>query len=120
MIEHLRPAMARLMLMEILRVLKPGGICRLVAPSLEWALSLYNEEHPEACLRGIFQEDEENVKNRHQWMYTSKSLSRLMRETGFGDVVPRKFREGELPDLERIDNRPDNSIYVEGKKPLVG
>lgn len=116
MIEHLRPVVARHMLQELQRVIRPGGICRIVAPSLEWALSMYSEEHPDECLHGIFQEDEDNVKNRHQWMYTNSSLCRLLEEVGFTAVRACGFREGDLPDLERIDNRPENSIYVEGRK----
>lgn len=116
MIEHLRPGVARHMMEELQRVIKPGGICRIVAPSLEWALSLYSEETPDECLHGIFQEDEDNIKNRHQWMYTNSSLCRLLSDAGFKNVQACQYRQGNLPDLERIDNRPANSIYVEGMK----
>ncbi len=79
-------------------------------------MSLYSEASPEAFLHGVFQEDEDNVKNRHQWMYTESSLCRLMSQSGFVNVNECTFRSGRLPDLERIDNRPDNSIYIEGEK----
>jgi predicted SAM-dependent methyltransferase len=117
LIEHLSCDVARHMLSESLRVLKPGGVCRVVAPSLSWALSLYDEEHPEAMLDAIFEHDHANPKNRHQWMYTESSLSRLMGEVGFADVRKCRYREGRLPDIEAMDNRPENSIYVEGVKP---
>jgi predicted SAM-dependent methyltransferase len=117
LIEHLPDPVARHMMAESLRVLAPGGVCRVVAPSLGWALGLYDEQHPEAMLKAIFEQDQVNPNDRHQWMYTGPSLVRLMEETGFVDVRECAFREGRLPDLERIDNRPENSIYVEGVKP---
>lgn len=115
-IEHLHVDGARHMLEESFRVLSPGGVCRVVAPSLEFALSFYDEAAPEKTLRMIF-EHEQQGKNRHQWMYTAKSLIRLMEETGFSKVAQRQYREGNLPDLQKIDNRPEDSIYVEGIKP---
>lgn len=116
-IEHLYQKDARHMLQESLRILSPGSVCRIVAPSLEWALSLYDEENPEATVKAILENDHANPKNCHQWMYTGKSLVKLMHEIGFTDVESLSFKHGRLPDLERIDNRPENSIYVEGIKP---
>jgi predicted SAM-dependent methyltransferase len=115
-IEHLTESVARHMLQESLRVLKPGGVCRTVAPSLNWALSLYDEAQPEKMLDAILEQDHSNPKNRHQWMYTAPSLCRLKRSVGFVDVREFGYREGRLPDLEALDNRPENSIYVEGIK----
>jgi len=114
-IEHISIDGARAMLKESLRILAPGGICRVVAPSLEWAFSFYDEAAPERTLSIIF-EHEQTGKNRHQWMYTAKSLIRTMEEVGFNKVRQCQYREGALPDLNLIDNRPENSIYVEGTK----
>ena len=114
-IEHLHADDARKMLEESLRVLEPGGVCRVVAPSLEWAFSFYDETSPEETL-GIIFEHGQTGKNRHQWMYTAKSLIRLMEEVGYTKVTQQEYREGNLPDVQQIDNRPENSIYVEGTK----
>lgn len=116
LIEHLPEPVARHMLAESLRVLQPGGVCRVVAPSLKWALELYDEQRPEAMLKAIFEQDQVNPNDRHQWMYTGPSLVRLMQGAGFVEVRECAYRDGRLPDLERIDNRPENSIYVEGVK----
>ncbi len=115
-IEHLTAKGAKHMLSECLRVLKPGGICRIVAPSLEWAMELYDHEHPESFLNAVFEVRENNPRHRHWWMYTSESLQRTMRETGFAEVEACQYQKGRLPDLQEIDNRPKNSIYVEGTK----
>ena len=49
-------------------------------------------------------------------MYNEASLSALMKKVGFTGVSAESYRTGRLPDLESIDNRPKNSIYVEGCK----
>lgn len=115
-IEHLSPRVAEHMLSESLRVLTSEGICRVVAPSLELAISSYTEKDPEKALNMIFEHDHANPKNQHQWMYTGSSLVQLMEKVGFVDVQIASFGEGNLPDLKKLDNRPENSIYVEGRK----
>lgn len=115
-IEHLSPSVAEYMLSESLRILKPNGICRVVAPSLEMAISNYDNNFPERMLKMIFEHNHTNPKNRHQWMYTGSSLIKLMLKLGFSNVEQWSFRKGNLPDLNLLDNRPKNSIYVEGTK----
>lgn len=116
-IEHLHEQDAVTMLKECLRILEPGGVCRVVAPSLEQAVASYSESNPTPMLNAIFENNHKRAKNRHQWMYTAKSLCELMETIGYTEVRQCKYREGNLPDLVRIDNRPENSIYVEGVKP---
>lgn len=115
-IEHLYPNNARAMLMESLRVLHSGGICRVVAPSLEWALGMYSEKNPEPFLQAVFEHGHGQDKNSHKWMYTESSLVALLEDVGFVNVKPATYRQGCLPDVERLDCRPENSIYVEGVK----
>lgn len=116
MIEHLNTATAVHMLQESHRVLRSGGVCRIVAPSLSWAVGLYDADNPEVMLDAIFEHNHANSNDRHQWMYTEQSLIRTLEDVGFVDVQAYGFKEGRLPDLSRIDNRPENSIYVEGIK----
>ena len=113
--EHLFPSRVPRVLHEIHRVLKPGGVVRIVVPSLEKYIKEYTPENPEKMLSAVF-EHQAGVKNRHQWMYTEQSLVRLLLENGFKDAKACLYREGECEDLEQIDNRPENSIYVEAKK----
>jgi predicted SAM-dependent methyltransferase len=115
-IEHLSPEMAKLMLEESYRVMKVGGVCRIVAPSLEWAMTLYSDADPAPFLGAVFEHEHQKAKNRHQWMYTGASLAKVMAEAGLTEVEILRYREGRLPDLASIDNRPENSIYVEGVK----
>lgn len=104
---------------EIRRVLAPGGVVRFVVPSLDHYVKLYDPEDPKKMLVGILEYDGTGVKNRHQWMYTEASLCRLLTEHGFTNARACSYREGKCPDLDRIDNRPENSIYVEAEKPMA-
>lgn len=115
LIEHLHPAIASHVLRESLRVLRPKGVIRVVAPSLEWALAKYSEKDPTPFLDSVF-EHQANIKDCHKWMYTESSLIALLDSTGFADVRAMKYKEGRLPEVEKIDNRPENSIYIEGLK----
>ena len=116
LIEHLHPTVADRLMRESLRVLRPGGVLRVVAPSLEWAMARYSEKDPAEFLATVFEHGQAGVKNRHQWMYTASSLVSLLQKVGFTEAAPMKYREGRLPDIEKLDNRPENSIYVEGIK----
>jgi predicted SAM-dependent methyltransferase len=119
LLEHLHPITAARMFAELLRVLKPGGIFRVVVPDLAWAITLYNREDPREFLKAVFEYNEANPKNRHQYMYTDQSLRSFFLKCGFVEAQICTYRVGRLPDLEKMDNRPENSIYVEGAKPSV-
>jgi hypothetical protein len=48
-------------------------------------------------------------------MYDAESLCTLFREAGFAAPCERAFREGLMPDLDRLDlpERAQESLYVE-------
>jgi SAM-dependent methyltransferase len=117
MVEHIRRTFVPHVFREVLRVLQPGGIFRVVVPSLELAIRSYQPDAPDDCLNLIFENNHGLSKNIHKWMYTEESLSQVFREAGFAEVSSRRYRSGRLPNLEAVDNRPENSIYVEGEKP---
>jgi hypothetical protein len=52
----------------------------------------------------------------HQWLYDAESLAALLREAGFPDPAVREYRDGELPDLDRLENRP-GSLFMEARRP---
>lgn len=114
MLEHLDPRQARNMFTEVLRVLKPGGVFRVVIPDLEWTVSLYDAENPDRFLNAMYEHVGGSAKNSHKWMYTKESLKRFFEEQGFVDIQNCAYREGSLPDVEKIDSRPENSIFMEG------
>ena len=50
-------------------------------------------------------------------MYDFDLLETLLGETGFVNVVRCEYRQGRAPDLGLLDNRPEETLYVEAEKP---
>jgi predicted SAM-dependent methyltransferase len=140
LIEHLTVKEAERMVSECYRVLRPGGTIRVVCPDLELMANTYLRE------REAFDDDDSDhypadrfleVANiykaqgetgiafrlakfaRHKWLYDKQTLGELLRRSGFTDVTNMAYKEGTVPDLEQLDNRPDHSLHMEAKKPYV-
>jgi SAM-dependent methyltransferase len=116
-LEHLHPDVAERCLRETHRVLAPGGVLRVAVPDLDLMVARYDPADPEEFLRGIYQGRGSNANwsARHWWHYNAASLEALLRQTGFTEVERREFRQGRLPDVERVDTRP-GSLFVEAVK----
>lgn len=116
-LEHLYRADAIRLLRECHRVLKPGGIIRISVPDLEYALNLYRDGRKEEMLANyFFVEDGENQYSRHKYMYDFAMLKALLEQTGFKGVAHCEFRQGEVPDIGVLDNRAEESLFVEASK----
>ncbi len=51
-----------------------------------------------------------------KWMYDFDSLSSMLYASGFKSVERKAFRVGRTPDIDKLDNRPAESLYVEAEK----
>jgi SAM-dependent methyltransferase len=97
-LEHLDRPVAREFLKETLRVLKPGGICRIVVPDLEFVCRAY-VQHVDACRREPQQaanhEDfvenllEQSVRREAAAAGGRKGLARLVEKIVLGDARRR-------------------------------
>jgi SAM-dependent methyltransferase len=115
--EHLYRKDAMNLLEECHRVLKPGGMLRLSLPDLEYAISLYTAGRKDEMLQNyFFVEDADNHYSRHKYMYDNEMLSSLLAQAGFRDIARCSYREGQVPDSAVLDNRPDESLFVEAIK----
>jgi hypothetical protein len=54
----------------------------------------------------------------HMWHYDFESLTSLLKDCGFVDIKRRKYCEGNVPDIEFLDGKPDVSLFVEAMKPF--
>lgn len=84
---------------------------------------LKEEEIADAFIESLYLVDKRPLWTRlslpyyaHRWMYDFDSLKNLLLSIGFTVVEKRSFREGVVPDLELLDNRPQESLYVEARK----
>ena len=115
MLHHLYRDAAGRLLREVLRVLKPGGTVRLVVPDLEYIFSLYEQGKRELALEYFFYSKPRGELFSRHYQYDFSLLKALLEETGFVDVTRRSFREGETPDLERLDRFQEQSLFVEAR-----
>ena len=149
-IEHMRRFETERILKDCYRVLKKGGVMRLVIPDLElltrkyiekdkgffYALNnlLNNDPNPkdEIFLADVLLDSFFPVSYKkpyqgihrlysffirpHLWMYDFNSLEGILKNAGFGKIRKLNYREGKVPDLDKLDVFPEISLYVEAEK----
>jgi SAM-dependent methyltransferase len=114
--EHLFMDEVERLVPEIWRVLVPGGICRVVVPDLEKIVAQFDPEDPGLFIREIYEVGSRSaVKNTHHCGFTSASLRNLFLRCGFSRTRKCSYLEGDCPDIDRLDNRPE-SIFFEATK----
>jgi predicted SAM-dependent methyltransferase len=130
MIEHMARWQALALLRECHRVLKPGGVARIVTPDLALLVAEYQRgEAPcgptpaDSLFEQLltFRESTAGPVQRvmlrllaqpHQWLYDGESLTTLFREAGFGEPRVTGYRESALPEIDVLEDR-DGSLFVE-------
>lgn len=129
-LEHLSKEEGRFFLSECYRVMRRGGIIRLVVPDLHRIIRKYSEKEIRAddfiASLGVLNNKNKNfVKNiftclyhfPHRCMYDVETLVAVMSETGFHAKGMEPF-ESEIEDIRAIevDDRARNAVIVEGRK----
>ena len=90
---------------------------RVGVPDLEHAFKLYQEGRKRECLdKYFFVEDRGSVYARHKYMYDFGLLHGMLRESGFTSIRRCRYREGDVPDVGHLDNRPEETLFVEARK----
>ena len=116
-LEHFYQSDAERLVSEMFRILKPGGTVRVCIPDLEYAMRLYQEGRKAESLHYFFTPRSGDTYARHYYMYDFEMLSALLQRIGFSEITRRQYREGVTPDLDVLDNRPEETLYVEARKP---
>lgn len=108
---------------ECLRVLKPGGVLRIVVPDLRIIVGEYlRNRTPVASheflrrlslMHDVF--DFLHPGANHSQMFDENSLRHLFREAGFRDPEVRSYLQSRIPDIGAVEleARQRESLYVE-------
>lgn len=134
-LEHLALEECRLALGNTWKILKPGGVFRLVLPDLEYLLDNYRaDESAEASLRfmsgsGLGQRSRARTLGafvvawlgnaQHLWLWDFKGLSAELMSAGFGDVRRAFFGDSVYPEFAEVEDRSrwDGGLGIECTKP---
>ncbi|HVV30417.1 MAG TPA: methyltransferase domain-containing protein [Mycobacteriales bacterium] len=127
--EHLYLADVRVLMIECHRVLAADAVMRVALPDAEqWARDLlagvaqdgetagltFNRRigsHHFDRPRGIRKLTALGAGSLHRWQPTRDLVRELFDEAGFGHVVERAYRVGDLPDLAVIETRPESLFF---------
>jgi SAM-dependent methyltransferase len=115
-----------LVLKELRRVLKPGGVLRLGLPDLQNAIRAYQENDRDYFL--IPDEDATTIGGKFitqvlwygytRTLFTHDFAEEILQKAGFRDVVSCEFGETKSPyaGIVEQDTRERESLFVEGTK----
>ena len=115
-LEHLTQEDGRNLIKEAYRVLKRGGMIRICVPDFEYSLSLYQSGKKEEAMSHIFTIFKPEALTRHHYMYDFDLLKQLLEAVGFVNIERCSYQQGKTPDIELLDNRPEETLYVEAIK----
>lgn len=111
-------------LRELRRVLKPNGVLRLCLPDLDRAIAAYQSGRREYFLVDDWETLSGNFISHILWhnynrtLFTPEFAAELLRKAGFQDVRRVAYWQTASPYTEiiELDNRPEESFYVEAFK----
>lgn len=142
-VEHFTQEEAKRFAVECFRVLKKGGILRVIVPDLLALVQTYLDrslrsqgDAPAAPADrflnelGLFETSPPRAgflvrvvrrfqdKNTHKWMYDARSLATLLRQAGFRTVQSKMCGESRISDIDKLDDpkRFQGSICLEAEK----
>ena len=135
LLEHLYFEEAMNLLKECLRVLKPGGILRVMVPNLQEIIGRYmeNKKNSNRLAADIFVEElgfrnKQSIKgsflyrfyfcfkdfHTHKWMYDADSLIYHLEDIGFVDIKQMEIYQSRIEDIKEIEK--NKGLIIEGMK----
>jgi predicted SAM-dependent methyltransferase len=109
---------------ELYRVLRPGGVLRLCLPDLDKAIAAYQSRNSNYFLVWDWDTISGNFITQMLWynythtMFTHEFTEELLRKAGFREVRRAQFRQtnSQFPEIVELDNRENESLFIEGYK----
>lgn len=106
----------KMLLKEAYRVLKKSGITRICVPDLEYAISLYQKGDKEQALYLFFSTSKSGYLSQRKYMYDFDLLRQILEKAKFVNIERCSYKQGKTPDIDVLDNRPEQTLYVEASK----
>ena len=137
-LEHLALADFRTALNNTFRLLKPGGVFRLVVPDLAFLAHRYvNDPSPDAAHKfmeatnlGSRRRERGAVgfavawfgHSRHLWMWDFEAMREELRRAGFTELRKARIGDAEDPAFREVEDegRWENCLGMECKRPIAG
>jgi SAM-dependent methyltransferase len=122
-LEHFALADGIPLLDECFRVLKPGGIVRFGVPDFgKYLVSYAGDRHELETLRPgrptpMLALAEVVLAHGHRSAWDGETLTAVLRDAGFVDVVVKAWGQTDLPMCPDTESRKPESVYAEGRKP---
>ena len=138
MLEHLSLKDSNFVILECFRVLRPGGVLRIIVPDLYQLAREYVEnmegksgvENSHNFLHNlcILETEPGGVRgdffrkicghHRHLFMYDRWSLKDLLEKCGLSEIEEKKFGQSRIADIKLVENegRHKMSVCLEGVK----
>ncbi len=142
LVEHLKIEDFYFFIKDCYRLLKEGGILRIVTPDLkEWVKSYLNNDqelfklHQQIMIENKGRPwsliDHEYVQLpadyfmtichnwNHKWLFDYESISYHLKKCGFKNIINTGYRNSGYKDIERVEFNPEfykPSLYIEVKK----
>ncbi len=135
MLEHLSLEDFRLALLEIKRVLKPGGVFRAVLPDLEVSVDDYIKNTDPRANTQFLRDTMLGVEKRprtflaqcrslvgnsnHLWMWDYRGMAEELRLIGFTDISRSYYNDSKIPDFSEVEDvdRWESCLGFECQKP---
>ena len=129
-LEHFEKWEVKNILLETKRILKDGGIVRIVLPDIDKVIKNYSSDESDEFCR-IWWGYDKDVKpasffsklsrmfiRGHQWMYNKIAFRKMLQECGFRDIKLLSIGVGSVPDIKKLDLiiHKKLSFYYEAKK----
>ena len=121
--EHFTWAESVVVAKECFRVLRPGGVVRIVVPDLELIVRRYLAEGDALAAQRLLQRlslshtfnDLIHPGANHSQMFDRRSLIHLLQTAGFDKPEVSQFMQSRIPEVGRLDleQRKSESLYVE-------
>jgi predicted SAM-dependent methyltransferase len=141
-LEHLSSQDVDRALQEALRILKPGGVFRIVVPDLRWRAEAYlrqaaakDERAADQFLSSTMLGEKRRARtlaaiartmfgnSAHRWMFDFASLARRLTSIGFVDVRRCEFGDAAQPAFKDVEERSrffageNRELAVEARRP---